>query len=72
MNILLAISILVEASFFTYFLGQANLGFKVNNYGSGGLSVTPSVLHHKSFTKTCHEHHFYELMHVIECVDQFL
>ena len=35
-------------------------------------SVTPSVLHHKSFTKTCHEHHVYVLMHVIKCVDQFL
>ena len=37
----------------------------------GPLSVTPSVLHRKSFTKTDHEHHVYVLMHVIECVDQF-
>ena len=35
-------------------------------------AITPLVLHHKSFTKTCHEHHVYMLMHVIECVDQFL
>ena len=34
--------------------------------------VTPSVLHRKSFTKTCHEHHVYGLIHVIKCVDQFL
>ena len=34
--------------------------------------VTPSVLHPKSFTKTCHEHHIYVLMNVIECVDKFL
>ena len=34
--------------------------------------VTPSVLHYKSFTKTYHEHHVYVLMHVINCVDQFL
>ena len=33
--------------------------------------VTPSVLHPKSFTKTCNEHHVYMLMHVIECVDNF-
>jgi hypothetical protein len=39
MNIFLAILIFVEASFFIYFLGQANLGFKVNNYGSSGLSL---------------------------------
>ena len=36
------------------------------------LHVTPPVLHRKSFTKTCHEHHVYVLMHVIKCVDQFL
>ena len=36
------------------------------------MLVTPSVLHHKSFTKTCHEDHVYILMHVIKCVDQFL
>ena len=36
------------------------------------VDVTPSVLHHKSFTKTYHEHHVYVLMHVIECVNQFL
>ena len=34
-----------------------------------GRFVTPSVLHCKSFTKTCHEHHVYVLMHVIKCVD---
>ena len=33
--------------------------------------VTPSVLHCKSFTKTCHEHHVCVLMHVIKSVDQF-
>ena len=38
----------------------------------GGRFVTPSVLHRKSFTKACHEHHVYVLMHVIECVDQFM
>jgi len=38
----------------------------------GGEIVTPSVLHRKSFTKTCHEHHVYVLMQVIKCVDQFL
>ena len=27
--------------------------------------VTPSVLHYKSFAKTCHEHYGYVLMHVI-------
>ena len=36
------------------------------------VSITHSVLHHKSFIKTCHEHHIYVLMHVIKCVDQFL
>ena len=35
-------------------------------------NVAPSVLHPKSFTKICHEHHVYVLMHVIECVDKFL
>ena len=40
-----------------------------NGYDSG---VTPSVLHPKSFTKTCHEHHVYVLVYVIKCVDQFL
>ena len=35
-------------------------------------SVTPSVLHPKSITKTCHEHHVYVLMYVIECIDKFL
>ena len=34
--------------------------------------VTPSMLHHKSLTKTCHEHHVYVLMHIIKCVDQFM
>ena len=38
----------------------------------GGRFVTSSVLHRKSFTKTCHEHHVYVLMQVIKCVDQFL
>ena len=38
----------------------------------GGKFVTPLVLHTKSFTKTCHEHLVYVLMHVIECVDKFL
>ena len=35
-----------------------------------GRFITPSVLHHISFTKTCHEHHVYVLMHVIKSVDQ--
>ena len=39
---------------------------------SNDMSVTTSVLHHKSFTKTCHKHHVYVLMHVTSCVDQFL
>ena len=34
--------------------------------------VTLSVLHPKSFTKTCYEHYVYVLMHVIECVKKFL
>ena len=38
---------------------------------SGMGIVTPSVLHPKSFIKTCHEHHVYVLMYVIECVDKF-
>ena len=33
----------------------------------GERVVTPSVLHPKSFAKTCHEHHIYVLMHVIKC-----
>ena len=37
-----------------------------------GRVVTPSVLHPKSFTKICHEHDVYVLMHVIEYVDKFL
>ena len=37
-----------------------------------GRVVTPSVLHPKSISKPCHEHHIYVLMHVIECVDKFL
>ena len=36
-----------------------------------GETLTPLVLQRKSFTKTCHEHHVYVLMHVIKCVDQF-
>ena len=35
------------------------------------VDVTPSVLHYKSFTKTCHEHHVYVLMQVIKSVDPF-
>ena len=38
----------------------------------GGGVVTPLVLHPKPFTKICHEHHVYVLMHMIKCVDQFL
>ena len=38
----------------------------------GMEDVTPSVLHPKSFTKTCHEHHVYVLVYVIEYVDKFL
>ena len=34
-------------------------------------NVTPSMLHYKSFTKTCHEHYAYVLMHVLKSVDQF-
>ena len=33
--------------------------------------VTPLVLRFKPTTKTCHEHHVYVIMHVIECVDKF-
>ena len=38
----------------------------------GGRAVTPSVLCPKQTTKSCHEHHVYVIMHVIECVDKFL
>jgi len=31
--------------------------------------VTPSVLRPKQITKSCHEHHVYVIMHVMECVD---
>ena len=43
-----------------------------NLTGVGGGYVTPSVLHPKPTTKTCHEHHVYVIMHVIEYVDKFL
>ena len=38
----------------------------------GERVVTPLELHPKSFTKICHEHLVYVLVHVIECVDKFL
>ena len=31
--------------------------------------VTPSVLRPKQTTKSCHEHHVYVIMYVMECVD---
>ena len=31
-----------------------------------GFLVTPSVLRPKQTTKSCHEHHVYVIMHVIE------
>ena len=36
----------------------------------GGRFVTPSVLHYKSFTKTCHEHHTYGVMHVMKRIGE--
>jgi len=33
------------------------------------LGVTPSVLRPKQITKSCHEHHVYVIMYVMECVD---
>ena len=33
------------------------------------LNVTPSVLRPKQTTKSCHEHHVYVIMYVMECVD---
>ena len=47
-------------SFFT--LGIWNLGTRFCLWG--GRFVTLSVLHCKSFAKTCHEYHVYVLMHV--------
>jgi len=38
------------------------MAFICKGRGASGSSVTLSVLHHKSFTKTCHEHHIYVLM----------
>ena len=35
----------------------------------GARAVTPSVLRPKQTTKSCHEHHIYVIMYVIECVD---
>ena len=35
-------------------------------------TVTTSMLHPKSFTKTCHEHHTCVLMHVLKWVDNAL
>ena len=34
------------------------------------LSITPSVLHRKSFTKTRHEHHTYVVMHVMKQIGE--
>ena len=34
-----------------------------------GSNVTPSVLRPKQTTKSCHEHHVYVIMYVMECVD---
>ena len=36
------------------------------------LCVIPSVLRPKQTIKSCHEHHVYVIMHVIEDVDKFL
>ena len=36
------------------------------------VCVTPLVLRPKQTTKSCHEHHVYVIMHVIEGVDKFL
>ena len=36
------------------------------------IVVTPSVLRPKQTIKSCHEHHVYVMMHVIEGVDKFL
>ena len=35
-------------------------------------TVTPSVLRPKQTTKSCHEHHVYVIIYVIESVDKFL
>ena len=58
----------------TCFGDYMNLGTDIQNMEGERTKdhVTPSVLQTKSFTKTCHEHHVYVLMHVIECVDKFL
>ena len=32
-------------------------------------AVIASVLRPKQITKSCHEHHVYVIMHVMECVD---
>ena len=38
----------------------------------GGRAITPSVLRPKQITKSCHEHHVYVIMHVIEGGEKFL
>ena len=45
---------------------------RLRNQRRRGSAVTPSVLHPKLFTKTCHEHHVCVSMHAIECIDKFL
>ena len=53
-------------SFSSCFESQDEILFK------GGRAVTPSVLRPKETTKSCHGHHVYVIMHVIEGVDKFL
>ena len=37
--------------------------------GNSEVIVTPSVLRRKQITKSCHQHHVYVIMYVMECVD---
>ena len=47
----------------THMKSQGEILFK------GGRAVTPSVLRPKQITKSCHEHHVYVIMYVMDCVD---
>ena len=43
---------------------------EANPANAKDMFVTPSVLHHKSFTKTRHEHHTYGVMHVMKRIGE--
>ena len=53
-------------------LGHVGYPKADRDLSTNGVSTGLSGQYGESFTKTCHEHHVYVLMHVIKCADQFL